>query len=970
MPHEEPSNRLTRFSESDNAGKSSYGPVALTSFYIGRKVYFQKSGGANLSATGRALRRAKSFLGKYVNREVLAERVEGIRKTVSGISRGTVLEYIALSLIVIIALAVRMMPIRWGYYLNEFDPYLQWRMAQYTVDHGFLAWFQWHDTMSWYPYGADMPTWNLYGEAFVVAAIVMLLRSVGVGVAVFDVAMFFPVVAGTITVLVAYFLGKDFWGKGAGMLTALFLALNPSSIGRTQLGFLRHEPLGILLMLLIFLFFRRSTVPNSSTRKTVIYSTLAGLCLFYLAAEWAGSLYPLDLIPLYVVVLVVIGRYSKKLFLSYSISMGIFLLFTPFLVPKLGFSSLTEIEWLAVVAGEIVLLAREASSYLENTRLRLYTLSGAVVATAAVLAVLSYFNIIALPYGKFFAVINPFVRGNVPIIASVAEHQPATWGSFFYEFGAITFLILFGIVFVIQRGRNEDIFLVLWGVTAVYFAASFVRLTLLLAPAFCLLGAIGTVELGKPAVDIVREAVIYPKRKTRVISRIGREFGVAIFLILLIAIIPTFWTAVRGSYQPATIVTSSIPTAPSAGDELKYQDWLEALSWMHLNTPPDSTVFAWWDYGYWITALGDRRTLADNGTQNSTQIGMIAQTFLDNITMAIPNLERYNVSYVAIFITPSGGSSGGWQGFGEDGKWYWMARIGNDTMWNNYEILFLETNTNAQSGQSDYLREIVNATTKKVISNDTITTSDQLNAESMLGYMMTITTSNTQTSPSPYLTQVFASTNKFVFVFKVNYIKSTRLTMGPTPSTIHYGEKVTMAGSLTDPQGKPLPVSPLQLYLESSVDGGQTWQLIKLATASPNGAYNFTWTPDAGNYLIRAHYPGTAGGYAETFSNPQPLLVTRSNVTLTLSTSPATLTVGQNVTITLTATPFVAGTNVTLSYTFDNKTFTPITVLTMTAQTMNFTWKVHVSGTFMIVATLQSSLDYNSATVYLRVRTS
>ena len=915
-----------------------------------------------MSATGRALRRTKNFLAKYVNREVLADRVEGIRKTASGVSRGTVLEYIALGLIVVIALMVRMMPIRWGYYLNEFDPYLQWRMAQYTVDHGFLAWFQWHDSMSWYPYGADMPTWNLYGEAFVVAAIVMLLRAMGVGVAVFDVAMFFPVVAGTITVLLAFILGKDFWGKGAGLLTALFLALNPSSIGRTQLGFLRHEPLGILLMLLIFIFFRRSTIPNSSTRKTLIYSSLAGLSLFYLAAEWAGSLFPLDLIPLYVVLLVIIGRYSKKLFLSYSISMGIFLLFTPLLVPKLGYGSLTDVTWLAVVIGEVVLLAREASSHLESTRLRFYTLGGAVAAAVAVIGVLSYFNIIVLPYGKFFAVINPFIRGDVPIIASVAEHQPATWGSFFYEFGAITFLILFGIVFVIQRGRNEDIFTVLWAVTAVYFAASFVRLTLLLAPVFCLLGAIGTVELGKPAVDIVREAVIYPKRKTRVISRIGREFGVAIFLILLVAIIPTFWTAVRGSYQPATIVTSSIPTAPSAGSELKYQDWLEALSWMRLNTPPSSTVFAWWDYGYWITALGDRRTLADNGTQNSTQIGMIAQTFLDNITMAIPNLERYNVSYVAIFITPSGGSSGGWQGFGEDGKWYWMARIGNNTVWNDkYDVTFLETNTNAQSGQSDYVRIFRDRVTHKVVANDTITASGQLNDQSMLGYMMAVTTASTQETTSPYLTQAFQSTNKFVYLFKVNYIKSTRLTMNVIKPTLVYGEKLIMNGNMTDPQGNPLPIHPLQLYLESSIDSGQTWQAITLVTVSPSGAYNYTWTPDPGTYLVRAHYLGVIGTYAETYSTPQSLLVSKANATLTLSVSPTSFSVGQNVTITLTLSPFVSGANVTVSYTLDNKTFTPINTITMSSQSVTFTWKATVSGNLMIVASWQGDQDYNSA---------
>jgi len=922
-----------------------------------------------MSATGRALRKARSVMGRYVNREVLADRIDGIRKSASGISRGTVLEYIALGLVVIIAVAVRIMPIRWGYYLNEFDPYLQWRMAQYTVDHGFLAWFQWHDSMSWYPYGADMPTWNLYGEAFVVAAIVMMLRFMGVGAQVFDVAMFFPIVAGTITVLVAYFLGKDFWGKGAGMLTALFLALNPSSIGRTQLGFLRHEPLGILLMLLIYLFFRRSTVPTSSTRKTVAYSALAGLSLFYLAAEWAGSLYPLDLLPLYVVVIVLIGRYSKKLFLSYSISVGIFLLLTPFLVPKLGFGSLTDVTWLAVLVGELVLVAREASTYLESTKMRLYTLAAVVLGTGAVVAVLAYFNIALIPYGKFYAVINPFVRGSFPIIASVAEQQPATWGSFFYEFGAITFLILFGIVFVIQRGRNEDIFLIIWAVTAVYFAASFVRLTLLLAPAFCLLGAIGTVELGKPAVDIVREAVIYPKRKTRVISRIGREFGVAIFLILLIAIIPTFWTAVRGSYQPATIVTSSIPTAPAAGNELQYQDWLEALSWMRLNTPPDSIVFAWWDYGYWITALGDRSTIADNGTQNSTQIGMIAQTFLDNISMAIPNLQRYNVSYVAIFITPSGGSSGGWQGFGEDGKWYWMARIGNNTMWNKYQITFVETNTNPQTGASDYARIIKDPATNKIVSNDSITTSAQLNSDSMLGYMMTLATSSTQTTPSPYLTQVFQSTNKFVYLYKVNLIKSDYITMRPVKTPIAYGTPVVMTGNITGTSGTPLSSQPVQVVLESSVDSGQSWQQIGTTTAAPNGAYNYTAVPDAGTYLIRAHYLGTPT-YGEVTSTPEPLVVTKANATLTLSTSPSTFNVGQNITVTVSLSPFVTGTNVTIAYTFDNKTFTPINTLLMTSETMSFTWKADVPGTFTLVATLQAGVDYNPATAYITIRRS
>jgi hypothetical protein len=239
----------------------------------------------------------------------------------------------------------------------------------------------------------------------------------------------------------------------------------------------------------------------------------------------------------------------------------------------------------------------------------------------------------------------------------------------------------------------------------------------------------------------------------------------------------------------------------------------------------------------------------------------------------------------------------------------------------------------------------------------------------MLGYMMTFTTTNTQTTPSPYLTQVFQSTNKFVYLFQVNYIKSTHLTMHPIPSTINYGTNITFSGNMTDPNGKPLPISPVQLYLESSIDSGQTWQEITLVTASPNGVYNYVWTPEPGNYLIRAHYSGTVGGYAETFSTPEPLLVNKVNSTITLSASPASFTVGQNVTVTVTLSPFVSGANVTISYTSDNKTFTPIRTIAMTSPTASFTWTVNVSGSYLLVASWQGSIDYNSATAYLKVHT-
>jgi dolichyl-diphosphooligosaccharide--protein glycosyltransferase len=871
-----------------------------------------------------------------------------------------------------------MMPIRWGFYLNEFDPYLQWRMSQYVVDHGFLAWFKWHDTMSWAPYGADMPTWNLYGEAFVVAALTLFLRAIGFAVSDFSVAVVFPVIAGTFTCLAAYVLGKDIWGKGVGMFAALFMALNPSSIGRTQLGFLRHEPLGILLMLLLFVFFRRAMKPASSTRKTLVYGVLAGLSLFYLSASWAAAYFPLDLLVLYAIVLAILGRSSTKLFITYSVAMGIFLLFTPFLVPKLGFHSLSDTTWLAIPVGEIILLGREVSSYISNRRTQVYLLLGIVIASVTAVVILLQLNIISNPYGKFYAVLNPFVRGDVPIIASVAEHQPATWSSFFYEFGAILLLGMFGFVFLLQRAKNDDILLFLWGITSIYFSASFVRLTLLLAPVFCILAGIGTVELGKPAIDIIREAVIYPMRKTRVIARVGREFGVAIFLILLILIVPSFWRAVQASYQPATILTSSIPTSPQVGNELKYSDWLQALSWMRANTSPGSVVFAWWDYGYWITALGDRRTLADNGTQNSTQIGVIAQAFLDNTTFVVPVLKRYNVSYVAVFITPSGqGSSTRYQGFGEDGKWYWMARIGNNTVWNydnhNYIIRFMvKTDQAAQTQNAQtYIRVIQDAATGKQISNDTITQGNEPNDQTMLGWMMNKGTLQAAAPSSPfdrYFTSVFRSTNNYVLLFQASFPSPTNIKLANIKSPINAGEKVAFSGNLTDVDGNPIPASrgvPRVglTYLDPSTS---QWTPLQIVTVSLGGSFNGTWIPsNAGTYIVRAEYQGIQGVYAGSTSPVQQLNVTANIAALKLSASQTRVTAGQTITLTWTMTPFVRDANITLSYTTDNRTYKAIGIFPMSSPTMSYSWTAPVSGQFTIMASWTGNESYGPANAVL-----
>ncbi len=896
-------------------------------------------------------KRLRSALGPYIGREVLASRMRAIRKAASGISRGSVLEAVVLSLVFVVALAVRLLPLRFGFYLSEFDPYLQWRMAEYVVKNGFLAWFSWHDTMSWYPWGMTMAYGNLYGVAFTVAAAYMFLQAIGVQTTVFEVTVLFPVVAGALTCIACYFLGKDLWGRGVGMLTALFMALNPSNISRTTLGFLRHEPLGILLMVLIFIFFLRASQKGRSLRGTVTYSMLAGLALFYLYATWAASYYPMGLIVLYATVLLATGRYTRQLLFSYAATFGVFLFLTPLGVPKAGFEILSTVSFLVIPGVALLLLAREAGSQLPSWRHRAYALAVA----SAVLIVLAYalvaLEAMHLPSGKFLSTLNPFTRLEMPVVESVSEHRPATWASFFYEYGTLTFLGLFGFFFILRRLRNTDIFLTLAALTSLYFSGSLVRLTLILAPAFSVLAGIATVEMAKPAVDILRQAVIFPKRRIPGLARIGREFGLAILLILVIAIMPSFSRAVAAAYAPATIATSSIPLIPTEG--AKYEDWLEALAWIHDNTPESAVVMAWWDYGYWITALADRRTLADNGTQNTTQIAMIAQMFMRNETMAIPMMQRYDVSYVAVFVTyarTEAQTSPTFLGAGEDGKWYWMVRIANQTSYGDQTILFQERRAENQVTYTRILK-----IGDKVVSNESISSGQKLEDNSVLGFMIN-TGLKLSSATSDYFENVFTSSNNFVLVYKVLYPATTVVTLDVDNNRVKYGESVHISGSVTDSEGKPYKTGTVTLRDSVKEETGDI-AVVDIV----DGRFGYDWTPTAGNHSLTARWTGVRAVSRSAVSNPVFVNVEPIPVVLSMSLSSYNITIGQNVTVSLRLSEKLSNGTFTIRYSLNNRTWSDLEPVQPGNGTLEYAWKPTTTGTLYVQATYSGSGNFGPA---------
>lgn len=107
--------------------------------------------------------------------------------------------------------------------------------------------------------------------------------------------------------------------------------------------------------------------------------------------------------------------------------------------------------------------------------------------------------------GRFYSLLDPtYAKDHIPIIASVSEHQPTAWSSFMFDFHILLFLFPAGLYFCFKRLSDATIFIVMYGLTSMYFAGVMVRLILVATPAVCLISAIAVSATIKNLTQLVR----------------------------------------------------------------------------------------------------------------------------------------------------------------------------------------------------------------------------------------------------------------------------------------------------------------------------------------------------------------------------------------------------------------------------------------------------------------------------------
>lgn len=580
------------------------------------------------------------------------------------------LPYLLLLGIFIVALAVRSLPARWGYYLDAFDPWIQYKGAKHVVDHGFGSWFNWTDQTRWYPEGVKVAEWYLLGVPFTGAALYKL-TSLLLQIDLLAFLVVLPVVLGGLACLAVFLYARDVGDEWTGLIASFFMAFYLPFVQRTRWGFFDNEALSILLIVLFSFLFLRS-IRQERILHSVAYSALASLSLVWLVATWGGARFILSFFPLFVFVSFILDKYSPKLLLSYGIAFfSVFGAMAALPKPTL---SLGELHSILLISGLLLLLLAEGDrrGILRLSRIRILVLSAVLAAGIFVAS----FSLGEYPvYGKFLAALSTAQKEGMPLVASVAENKTFGADDFLPNIGGLMLPLLIGFPHLIlkvyrREETSEDTYLLLFGTFSMYFALSMVRLFVLAAMAICTISAIGIRVMARPIVGYLEERRrLRRKRRSRV--PFPYVLGFAVILVLSVVVQPISPLVVSSAVdRPSAIVSSGLPFRESV------DDWLETLEWIKTNTPSDAIIASWWDYGYWINVLANRTTLTDNGTLNTTKIERIAEAFLSPEEEASEIFRDFDVDYVVVFI-----SYAVWNGraqllgYGEENKWIWMAKI-------------------------------------------------------------------------------------------------------------------------------------------------------------------------------------------------------------------------------------------------------------------------------------------------------
>ncbi|GAB1741791.1 hypothetical protein NU219Hw_g7199t1 [Hortaea werneckii] len=591
--------------------------------------------------------------------------------------------------------------IRFESIIHEFDPWFNFRATKYLVNHGFHAFWDWFDDRTWHPLGR-VTGGTLYPGLMVTSGTIYhVLRFLTLPVDIRNICVLLAPGFSGLTAFASYLFTSEMSDSpSAGLLAAIFMGIAPGYISRSVAGSYDNEAIAIFLLVFTFYLWIKAVKLGS-----IMWGALTALFYGYMVSAWGGYVFITNLLPLHAFVLTCMGRFSPRLYVSYTTWYALGTL-ASMQIPFVGFLPIRSSDHMAALGVfglmQLVGAAEWLRSQLPSKQFQTVIRAAVLLIFAGAfgaLVLLTVSGVVAPWSGRFYSLWDTgYAKIHIPIIASVSEHQPTAWPAFFFDLNMLIWLFPAGVYMCFRNLKDEQVFIVIYAVLASYFAGVMVRLMLTLTPIVCVAAAMalsqildtflvasspnegsrtqanGTPPSANANGNLADKFSALPDtlRSTKsplvgIYSYLSKSLITgAITSYLLLFVLHCTWVTSNAYSSPSVVLASRLPD----GSQHIIDDYREAYYWLRQNTPETAKIMSWWDYGYQIGGMADRPTLVDNNTWNNTHIATVGKAMSSREEVSYPIMKQHEVDYVLVVF-------GGLLGYSGDdiNKFLWMVRI-------------------------------------------------------------------------------------------------------------------------------------------------------------------------------------------------------------------------------------------------------------------------------------------------------
>lgn len=227
--------------------------------------------------------------------------------------------------------------------IHEYDPMFNYRASKVLTTDGYYRFWNWFDPTAWYPLGRAAGGTLYPGLMATSGAIHNILHFFNIDVNIREVCVFLAPGFAGLTAWSTYMFTKTMKDESAGLLAGAFIAIAPGYTSRSVAGSYDNEAIAIFLLMITFYLWIKALKEGSA-----LWGVGTAIFYFYMVASWGGYVFITNMIPLHGFVLILMGRFSSRLYIAYSTFFAVGTL-ASMQVPFVGFLPVRTSEHMAAL---------------------------------------------------------------------------------------------------------------------------------------------------------------------------------------------------------------------------------------------------------------------------------------------------------------------------------------------------------------------------------------------------------------------------------------------------------------------------------------------------------------------------------------------------------------------------------------------------------------------------------------------